>query len=419
MRVRNASILVTLCLAACGSSGSSGGSATIPASNTNTNPAITPSFESLELTTIDRGIDSNQVTRSPHNDLVTNDMDWINLWQAHSNTKVPVVDFGLNAVVGSFLEQLSSGGSSTEVVGVVQDVNSGDLVATIRDSRAAPFSPQIAITTTPFHIVSAAFKTPVTTMTVRQQSDLKFETVTSGSRSNIGFNNASAGESFHVARDQAELDAFWALHAPGTTPPTFDFNISMMVAVLGGSNPNFGNTVRTKRIVHDRSTDTIRVIHEVDPYRGGAAPPIILTPETPFQILRVVRATGSIRRETLTNAPFTPLISGANAVNPGSEGLSIIRDAATFDAVWSNKIGTAVPNIDFSTTQVVAYFANVTRVNISSRIARIDVTEDGELLTRVETNSAFGGGNSSYTLVTMPKTFSPARLELFDVTPRP
>ncbi|MDF1666292.1 MAG: hypothetical protein P1V97_31375 [Planctomycetota bacterium] len=418
MRVRNASILVTLCLAACGSSGGSGSSGAVPATNSNINPAITPSFEPLELTTIDRGDNSNMVTRSPHNDLVTEDMAWINLWQAHSSTKVPTVDFGLNSVVGSFLEQLSNGGNSTEVVGVVQDVNSGDLVATIRDSRAAPFQPQIAITTTPFHIVSAAFKTPVTTMTVRQQSDLKFETVTSGSRSNIGFNNPNAGESFHVARNQAELDAFWQLHSPGTTPPTFDFNISMMVAVLGGSNPNFGNTVRTKRIVHDRSTDTIRVIHEVDPYRGGAAPPIILTPETPFQILRVVLSSGSARAEALSNASFTSIASGNSTLNPGNEGLTIIRDAATFDAIWTSKIGTAVPVVDFSTTQVVAYFANVTRVNISSRIARISITEDGELLTRVETNS-FGGGPSSYSIVTMPKTFSPARLELFDVTPRP
>lgn len=418
MRLRNASILVTLCLAACGSSGSSGGNSTVPTTSNNTNPAITPSFEALDLTTIDRGDMSNRVTRAPNNNLVTNDMDWINLWQGHSNAPVPVVDFGMNAVVGSFLEQLPNGGNSTEVVGVVQDVNFGDLVATIRDSRAAAFQPQIAITTRPHHIVSAAFKTPVTQMTVRQQSDLKFETVTSGSRSNIGSGNPNAPSSLHVARTQAELDAFWAQHSPGTRPPAFDFNVSMMVAVIGAANPNFGNTVRTKRLVQDRSTDTIRVIFEVDPYRGGAAPPIILTPEIPFQILRVVPASGSIREEQLTNQRFTSLASGNDQANPGNEELMIIRDATTLDTVWSQRVGTAVPVVDFTQNQVVAYFAGVTRVNRSARIARIDISEDGEVMTRIETNGSFGG-NSPYSIISMPKTFGPARSEFFDVTPRP
>lgn len=402
--------------AGCGSSGSSTTTHSQAVSpGTSTPPAA---YEALELRTITRGQSSDIVTRSPQLQLLSNTLDWLTLWQSHQASMAPNVDFGRDVVVARIREQMPSGGYSTEVVQVTQDLNSGQLIATVRDASPAPGAPVTSNMTQPHHMVAATFKTPATTLQIKQQRLLGFTQLDSGARSNIGFNDPSAGRSLHVARDQAELDAFWQQHAPGAQPPVVDFSSSMVVAVLGGYNPNFGNTVNTKRMVYDAASDTIRVQFEVEPYRGGAAPPVIFTAETPFQILQVARSAGQLRFETLTRVSHSALSSGPNALYQGSRELLIIRDAATFSNVWQQRVGGAQPNIDFSTQQVVAYFHGRGTSNVSANIASLELSEDGELMTRVHTQ-LLGGGTSPYSLVVTTKTSGLPKWEIVDVTPRP
>src|SRR5205085_10836938 len=110
-----------------------------------------------------------------------------------------------------------------------------------------------------------------------------------------------------------------------------DFSREMVVAVLAGYIPSFGNSIETRRLVHDDATDELRIDFVVNHYRGGAAPPQM--DQWPYQILRVVRATGAIRTEVRAPLSVDVRASGGNAVYLGAPEVQVARDAATLRAL--------------------------------------------------------------------------------------
>lgn len=198
--------------------------------------------------------------------------------------------------------------------------------------------------------------------------------------------------------------------------PVVDFQQAMVVAVLGPYVGSFGNSVETLRILHDARSDELRVISRVNGYRGGAAPPPAT--ETPFQLLRVVRASGPIRAERQAPVALTALAQGRTALYAGPAEALVVRDAATFATLWANRIGGAAPAVDFTQDQVlIAFESAATGATVS--VARSALLEDGELSVTVNAALLFGGSGAGYSAVTTPRTFGPVAFETIDTTPRP
>ncbi len=87
--------------------------------------------------------------------------------------------------------------------------------------------------------------------------------------------------------------AFWARHAPGTSPPPVDFAADLVVAVVAGRRPTAGYKVDIVAI--ERKPAAITVV-----YRVKRPPPDALVAQvvtSPFHIVRLPRLGLPIRFE--------------------------------------------------------------------------------------------------------------------------
>jgi hypothetical protein len=426
-------LALALCLlaAGCGTNSSSSKSAstvgastsagsTTPVSTTSTTTPLPANFQLVGFETLDVGNDSPRgVAQGAHEVHVGTDADWAFFWPSHSQAQLPVVDFTQESVVGTFMGQMTSGVHNTRVINVSRDANSDDLHALVREFRMGAWRPQPSVLSSPFHLVRCASAVSGQgTLAVDRQANLDFEVLSAGSDSALGAGDPTYTGGLHVMRDAAALSTLYAQVLPGTRPPGIDFQTQMVVAVLGPYIPRFGNTVETLRLVHDPKTDEIRVISRVNPYRGGAAPPPAT--ETPYQFLRVSIASGAIRPEQTTSVTQTPLASGESTLYAGGADTQIVRDAATFVALWAARIGTTPPQVDFAVDQVLIAFQPAASNTIVS-VASSELLEDDELSVRVTTQLVFTLPiqSAAYSMVTTPRTFGPVSFETVDVTPRP
>jgi hypothetical protein len=407
---------------ASGATPSTSTSTTAPTTTSTPPPPPPPvaNFQRVGWETVDVGSDSARgFSQGAHEDHVATAADWPFFWMTHSSATLPAIDFTSQSVVGTFMGQIGGGSHTTRIVNVWHDVNGDDLRALVREFRLAAWKPNTRNLTSPFHIVRCdAAVSGQGTLHVDRQTLLDFEVLTAGSDSAIGANDPTYQGGLQVFRDAASFGAFYALHQPNARPPGIDFQREMVVAVLGGYYGQFGNTVETLRLLHDPATDEIRVVSRVNPYRGGAAPPPAT--ETPFQLLRVTPASGSIRPETRARASQTPLAAGTTRLYTGPSDTQVIRDAAAFSALWTARVGGPAPIVDFATDQVVAVFEpEVTRKRVS--IPTVEVWEDDETYVVVNTTVLFGPPSTGapYELVTTPRTDGPVQFEVIDTTPRP
>jgi hypothetical protein len=96
-----------------------------------------------------------------------------------------------------------------------------------------------------------------------------------------------------VIDSAGDWQAFWARHAPGTTPPPVDFTTEFVVAILAGRRPSAGYRVEVLAI--EREPAVITVV-----YRVGTPPPDALVAQVvtaPFQIVRLPRPVTPVRFE--------------------------------------------------------------------------------------------------------------------------
>jgi hypothetical protein len=425
---RSLPLILLALLAGCGHSSSSRASsstasAVAATTSTSTGPVTTAAvipanFQPVGFETLDVGSGSLvQVADEAH---IGTDADWTFFWPSHSQAALPPsVDFTSESVVGTFLGQIGGGSHFTRVINVDRDTNSDDLHAVVREFRLGAWKPNTRILTSPYHLVRCA--TAVSgqgALTVDRQTLLDFETIAAGSDSAIGAGDPTYTGGLEVFRDGAAFNAFFAQVRPSVRPPAVDFQREMVVAVLGPYIARYGNSVETLRLVHDAKSDEIRVISRVNPYRGGAAPPPAT--ETPFQIMRVTLASGTIRTELTNSVTQTPLASGTSTVYRGVGEALVIRDSATFATYWVRNIGGAAPAVDFAVNQVLIAFepaANRTVVDVARSVS----LEDDELSVTVNTQLRFGAPTtgSAYSIVTTPRTFGPVSFETVDTTPRP
>lgn len=384
-----------------------------------TTAAPTPSFQAVAFETIDRGSDSPRgVALGAHEVVAATAPDWAALWASHDPGPLPALDPSRECVVATFLGPISGGSHTTEVVGLWRDVHGADLRALVRELRLAPWKINTANLTSPFHLVRGA--TSVArggALSVARQDALDFDVLEAGSDSAIGANDPAYTGELALLRDAGALATFYARHRPGAAPPVVDFSQAMVLAVLGGYVASFGNSVETLRVLHDRTADEVRVVHRVNGYRGGAAPPPAT--ETPFQLLRVVRATGPVRAEVQRSAAVTPLAAGTTTLYTGPAEQLVVRDAATFASLWTARVGGPVPVVDFAVGQVLLAFepaASGRSVDVASATA----WEDSELFVSVHTQSAWPPSpGAAYSVVTTPRTSGPTRFDVRDVTPAP
>jgi hypothetical protein len=417
-------------VAGCGSGGGGGTPSTAGPTTTaspvtsatpgpTTTAAPTPSFQAVAFETIDLGSDSPRgVALGAHEVVAANGPDWAALWASHDPGALPALDPARECVVATFLGPISGGSHRTEVVGVWRDARGDDLRALVREARLAPWKVNTANLTSPFHLVRCA--TSVArggALSVARQDALDFDVLEAGSDSAIGANDPAYTGELALLRDAGALATFYARHRPGAAPPVVDFSQAMVLAVLGGYVDSFGNSVETLRVLHDRTTDEVRVVHRVNGYRGGAAPPPAT--ETPFQLLRVVRATGPVRAEAQRSAAATPLASGTTLLHTGPAEQLVVRDAASFAALWTARVGGPVPVVDFAVNQVVAAF-EAAGSGRSVDVAGVTAWEDSELFVSVHTQATWSPfPDAAYSLVTTPRTSGPTRFEVRDVTPVP
>jgi hypothetical protein len=404
-------------------SGSATAASTSSWSFTNASPAPTPlppSFQLVGSDTLEAGSSSPRgVAQGDHEVHVATDTDWASFWPTHSGAVLPAVDFSQESVVGAFLGQISGTENWTRVIHVARDLNSDDLRARVRSFRRGPWRPVVRVLTSPFHLVRVdSAVSGQGALLVDRQTQLDFEVIAAGPNSALGAGDPTYPGGLRVIRDGADFNAFFAQIQPGVRPPAVDFQREMVVAVLGPYIARFGNSVQTLRLVHDANSDVIRVLSRVNPYRGGAAPPPAT--ETPFQVLRVSLATGSIRAESTTPWTQTPLASGWSPRYRGAADTRLVRDAATFAGLWSARIGGATPFVDFSVDQVLMAFEAPGSGRTVS-VARSVMLEDEELAVTVNARGGIGAvlPEAAYSVVTTPRTYGPVGFETIDTTPRP
>lgn len=435
MRRSSLSLIVCLLAAGCGgeyedpgaastsggstSGGSTGGGST--GGGSTTLPPV-PNQQLVAIETVDVGDDSPRgAAQGAHELHVATDSDWAFVWTTHSQAALPQVDFTQESVVGTFMGPMNPGAQFTRVINVSRNVNSDDLHAVVREFRPGAWwsPPLVPVGESPFHLVRCA--TAVSgqgALTVSRQTLLDFTPLRAGSDSALGAGDPTYAGGVHVARDDAALSALFAQVLPGVRPPGIDFRTDMVVAVLGPYLRSYGNSVQTLRLVHDATSDQIRVISRINPYRGGAAPPPAT--ETPYQFLLVSRARGTIRPEQTSPVTHTPLAEGTTQLYRGPAETLVVRDAATFGTLWASRIGTAVPRIDFAVDQVLVAFEQAGNRKIL-RGAESVLLEDDELSVTVKTLTTFGVPNTGapYLMVTTPRNFGPVGFETIDVTPTP
>ena len=439
IHVRPSSLLVlsALLVAGCGSSSrsskpaastvaSSTSAATTTVASTTTSTAVTTppplpaSFQPVSYETFEQGQGSPRgFAQGAHEVQVATDADWTLFWPTHNtSTRPPRVDFSQNTIVGSFMAQIGGQQHFTQVIGVERDVNGEDLRATVREFRLGAWKPNTRILTAPYHLVSCETAVDGTgSLAVTRQTQLDYETLLSGSDSALGANDPAYLGGLHVFRDAGAFATFFATVRPGQRPPGFDFTNEMIVAVMGPRIPRFGNTVETRRLIHDPTTDEIRVIYRVNPYSGGAAPPRAI--ETPYQFLRVTRSTGTIRAETATAVTQSRPTTGLGRLFTGTQTEShVIRSAAALASLWASHIGGTPPVIDFTQNQVlIAFEPNTSGRSVS--VARAVLLEDDELAVTVNTQLSSITRDPRFSYVTVAKTRGPVTFETVDVTPRP
>ncbi len=94
-----------------------------------------------------------------------------------------------------------------------------------------------------------------------------------------------------VIRDQAEYDAFWALHdgfTPPQTPPAVDFTQSAIVAVFAGRRFTSGYAIAVRNVRLSVSTLDVDSL-ETQPGLGCG---VVFTETNPFQLVTVRRVPG-------------------------------------------------------------------------------------------------------------------------------
>lgn len=437
-QLRPASFLVlsALLIAGCGSSSPSGQPAastvasstsastttiaTTTSSTVVTTPPLPAAFQAVAFETLDEGQGSPRgFAQGAHEVQVATDPDWTLFWPTHNtSTRPPVIDFSQETVVGSFMAQIGGQSHFTRVIGVERDANSEDLRATVREFRLGAWKPNTRILTAPYHLVRCAVAVDGTgSLSVERQTQLDYETLLSGSDSALGANDPAYTGGLHVFRDATAFGSFFVQVRPGQRPPAFDFTNEMIVAVMGPRIPRFGNTVETRRLIHDPSTDEIRVIYRVNPYTGGAAPPRAI--ETPYQFLRVTRSTGTIRAEVATQVTQSAPQTGLGRSFAGTRiETHAIRSAARWASLWSSYVGGTAPTIDFSKDQVLFVIAPAASTS-SVSVARSTLLEDDELAVTIHTQLAGATRDPRFEFVTVPRSEGPIGFETVDVTPRP
>lgn len=376
-----------------------------------------PSFQAVSFDVLEEGQSTLRAGLGAHEVHVATDSDWAAFWPTHATTRPPVVDFTQSCVIGTFMGQVNTGGYSTEVINVWRDTNSDDLRVLVRSFRPGDWRPVPSVITSPFQLVEC--ETVVTgqgSLAAGRQALLDFETLAAGSNSALGAGNPAYTGGLYVFRDDAAYTAFYAQIQPGVRPPPVNFAVEHVVAVLGPYVPSFGNSVETLRLVHDVSSDQIRVRFRVNPYRGGAAPPPAT--ETPFQVLRVSRASGPVRVELETPLVLPTPTAGLARTFTGPAESRVVRDAAEFAALWAANVGGTPPTVDFAVDQVLVHF-EPGGSSRSATIARAVQLEDDELAVTVTTRLSSPTRDGRYSLVVVPKSFGPVGFELVDVTPRP
>lgn len=437
IQLRPASLLVlsALLIAGCGSSSSSQPTASTVASSTSasttsvatttsgttvTTPPLPAAFQTVAFETLEEGQGSPRgFAQGAHEVQVATDADWTLFWPTHNtSTRPPRIDFSQETVIGSFMAQLGGQSHFTQVIGVERDTNSEDLRATVREFRLGAWKPNTRILTAPYHLVRCATAVDGTgTLSVERQTQLDYETFFSGSDSALGANDPAYTGGLHVLRDATAFATFLAQVRPGQRPPAFDFTNEMIVAVMGPRIPSFGNSVETRRLIHDLRTDQIRVIYRVNPYSGGAAPPRAI--ETPYQFLRVTRATGTIRAEVAAPVTQSAPQAGLGRLFTGTQiETRAIRSATAFATLWSSYVGGTPPTVDFSKDQVLFVIAPAGSSS-SVTVARTTLLEDDELAVTIHTQLTGPTRDPRFEFVTVPRSEGPIGFETIDVTPRP
>ncbi|MGE0706929.1 MAG: hypothetical protein AB7N76_02940 [Planctomycetota bacterium] len=382
-------------------------------------PALPANFQPVTFQTLEQGDGSLRGSLGAHEVQVGTDAEWAAFWPTHSQGRQPSVDFSREAVVGTFMGQLGGQSHFTRILGVERDANGDDLRVLVREFRLAPWKPNTRILTAPFQLVRCDTRVSGTgALGVRRQALLDFEPLLAGPDAALGANDPTYKGGLRVARDAAELSALYAQIVPNVRPPGVDFSNSMVVAILGPYVPSFGNSVEALRIVADPAQNELRVLSRVNPYRGGAAPPPAT--ETPYLFLRVARAGGTIRAERSASATLTPRSAGVTTLYTGPGEDLLVRDAASFQALWAAQIGGAAPRVDFSQDQVLVALRPANTGITTLEVERAALLEDDELSVVVATQS-FGrpapGGR--YAVATTLRTHGAARWETVDRTPPP
>lgn len=197
----------------------------------------------------------------------------------------------------------------------------------------------------------------------------------------------------------------------------------MAVAVLAGFHGSFGHHVETLRVLHDAESDEVRVDAIVHPYRGGAAPPPVT--ETPFQILRVAKASGAIRAEVRSTGPVADVyFSGDDARHGGGERIFVVRDAATYGQLAATYLP-AIPKIgfDFTQTQVlIVLLGTRSTTGWTMSVRSVSMFEDGDIeaeIGYVAPTRPTAQASSPFILVRMPRTHGPVAVRFVDRTPVP
>ncbi|NMG83356.1 MAG: protease complex subunit PrcB family protein [Methanosarcinales archaeon] len=103
----------------------------------------------IPFETVSKGVDSGHKERKKYT--ITDNSDWMNLWDIHISPPLPEVDFNQEMIIAVFYGTIASGGYTTKITKVIE--NKTNLVVFIKEIIPGKSCIVSAGETSPYHII--------------------------------------------------------------------------------------------------------------------------------------------------------------------------------------------------------------------------------------------------------------------------
>lgn len=261
--------------------------------------------------TIAQGPGLNSGLKNDESQVITQQEEWANTWEAVKGAKgqVPEIDFSEKVVLAAFQGEKPNGGYAIEIEQVCKSGNTAN--AEVLNKVPKEGCPVTQGFTHPYHFVK------VDRSKVNNPNDIKFNEQTvkhcndgQGSQcSRVAFSEIKAGMNAaidqareEVVKSQARFDDFWGkIHGNSGSvpePPEIDFQEKMVIGVFKGRKSNGGYGIEVTEACKQNGDLNVKVTNET-PAEGC---PVTNAISSYYQLVTVPKVQGAVQfdKETKT-----------------------------------------------------------------------------------------------------------------------